>query len=374
MKWLYGIVCLGFIIFFHELGHFIAARIFGVDVESFSLGFGPAILRKKIRATEYRLSLLPLGGYCGMKGEGDFRAALEAGLASVPKTPGSLYAARPAARAAIGFAGPLFNVIFAFLAFAVISITGYSYYSYSARVRMADEVFPGERSPAREAGLLTGDVIIEINGRAVENFSDIIESVSPRPDETLSVVVSRAGESLRFSVHSDFDKKRGIGKIGVAAFSSEPVLYEAKTYRFFPALANGAKQTAECVSLTLKGIASLFKGIDLRSAVSGPARIADMLGGAAIDGFSAGAREGLAGVLNLMAFISVSLFIMNLLPIPALDGGLVLFSLIELFSRRCVPPKIQYRAQFAGLAFVALLLALGVSSDAAYFIGALRKK
>ena len=112
MKWLYGILCLFFLILFHEFGHFLAAKLFGVKVESFSIGFGPILLHRTVKGTDYRLSLIPLGGYCGMKGENEFRKAIDLGLAEVNGEPDSLYGVHPVKRAAIGFAGPFFNFIF----------------------------------------------------------------------------------------------------------------------------------------------------------------------------------------------------------------------------------------------------------------------
>ena len=112
MKWLYGLLCLFFLIIFHEFGHFIAAKLFGVKVESFSVGFGPVLLHKKIRGTDYRLSLIPLGGYCGLKGEKDFQNAIENGLSEIVGEPDSLYGIHPFKRALIGFFGPFFNFIF----------------------------------------------------------------------------------------------------------------------------------------------------------------------------------------------------------------------------------------------------------------------
>ena len=174
MKWIYGIVCLGFLVFFHELGHFLAAKLFGVKVESFSLGFGPALLHKTIGGTDYRLSLLPLGGYCGMKGERDFQAALDSSSPCIEAERDSLYGINPLGRALIGFAGPFFNALFAFAAFSIIAMTGYTYYSYTAKIKLADEAYPEVHSAAREAGLKTGDTILSIEGKPVEDFSDII--------------------------------------------------------------------------------------------------------------------------------------------------------------------------------------------------------
>ena len=372
MKWIYGIVCLGFLVFFHELGHFLAAKLFGVKVESFSLGFGPALLHKTIGGTDYRLSLLPLGGYCGMKGERDFQAALDSSSPRIEAERDSLYGIAPLGRALIGFAGPFFNALFAFAAFSVIAMTGYTYYSYTAKIALADEAYPELHSAAREAGLKTGDTILSIGGKPVEDFSDIILEVASNPDKDLHIVVLRDGEKLSCTVHSDFDKSTGSGKIGVTPFSNEPIMREAKRYPFFKALGEGAKRTGETLSLTVKSIALLFKGADVQNAISGPVGVAGMLGNTVEDGFGAGFRQGITAILELMAFISISLFIMNLLPIPVLDGALIFFAFVEFVCRRPLNPKIQYYAQYAGLAIIASLFVLGMTSDIRHLTAALR--
>jgi len=363
MKWIYGIVCLGFLVFFHELGHFLAAKLFGVKVESFSLGFGPALLHKTIGGTDYRLSLLPLGGYCGMKGERDFQAALDSSSPCIDAERDSLYGINPLGRALIGFAGPFFNAFFAFVAFSTVAMTGYTYYSYTAKIKLADEAYPELHSAARDAGLKTGDTILSIEGKPVEDFSDIIMEIASNPDRDLRIAVLRGGEKLSYTVHSDFDKSTGSGKIGVTPFSNEPIMREAKRYPFFKALGEGAKRTGETLSLTVKSIALLFKGADVQNAISGPVGVAGMLGNTVEDGFGAGFRQGITAILELMAFISISLFIMNLLPIPVLDGALIFFACIEFVFRRPLNPKIQYYAQYAGLAIIAFLFVLGITSD-----------
>lgn len=368
MKWLYGIIGLGIIVFIHELGHFLAAKLCKVEVESFSLGYGPPILHKRFHGTDYRLSLFPLGGYCGMKGESDFRKAMDGGLDAIAKTPGSLYAVHPLLRALIGAAGPLFNMLFAAAALAVIALMGYSYQSYTPCIKLADEVFDGMHSAARDAGMLTGDVIKEIDGEAIASFADIVQAVAARPNEDVQIAAERGGKVLVFNVHIDMDKKQGIGKIGVTVFSNELVTFDVPSVPLGNAVLYGIKESWNMAALTVKAVGMLFKGIDLRSSVSGPARITDMLGTAAQEGFSEGAREGAASVLDLMAVISVSLFVMNLLPIPVLDGGLVLFALIAFCLRKEIKPRIQYRAQLAGIAIIALLFAAGISSDVAYFM------
>ena len=365
MKWLYGLLCLFFLILFHEFGHFLAAKLFGVKVESFSIGFGPILIHKKIHGTDYRISLFPLGGYCGMKGEKDFQNAIEAKLPQIEGEKDSLYGIHPLKRALIGFAGPFFNFIFAFIAYSLISGIGYKYYTYSNSILINENI---TSSVAKDAGLESGDIITSINGKVTNDFSDLIQEISVRPDEDLILTVDRNGQNLSFNLHSEMDKATGSGKIGIAADTSKILEKESKKYSFFPALGHGFLESCNSVILTIKSIGLLFKGIDLDNAVSGPARVTEMLGTTVKEGFSAGLKQGLIALLSLMAIISISLFIMNLLPIPILDGGLILIAIIEFVFHKKINPKIQYYIQFIGLAFIALLFIIGLQGDIKYFL------
>ncbi|MBO7582201.1 MAG: site-2 protease family protein [Treponema sp.] len=374
MKWLYGILCLFFLILFHEFGHFLAAKLFGVKVESFSIGFGPILLHRTVKGTDYRLSLIPLGGYCGMKGENEFREAMDKGFTEVNGEPDSLYGVHPLKRAAIGFAGPFFNFIFAIFCFSLINGIGYKYYSYSNKIVLADELYENMSTAARDAGILSGDEIIKINNKVISDFSEILEEVSVRPDENLTITVLRDNQELTFSVYSELDKDTGTGKIGVAADTSILILRSTPDYNFFQAIGHGFLDTFEYIGLTFKSILILFKGVNLKNVVGGPARITDMLGTTAQEGFSEGFKTGFISLSNLMAVISISLFIMNLLPIPVLDGGLILIAFIETISRRKVPPKIQYRISFIGFAFIGILFIIGLIGDINYFISGAKLK
>ena len=365
MKWLYGLLCLFFLILFHEFGHFLAAKLFGVKVESFSIGFGPILIHKKIHGTDYRISLFPLGGYCGMKGEKDFQNAMEAKLPQIEGEKDSLYGIHPLKRALIGFAGPFFNFIFAFIAYSLISGIGYKYYTYSNSILINENI---TSSVAKDAGLESGDIITSINGKVTNDFSDLIQEISVRPDEDLILTVDRNGQNLSFNLHSEMDKATGSGKIGIAADTSKILEKESKKYSYFPALGHGFLESCKSVILTIKSICLLFKGVDLDNAVSGPARVTEMLGTTVKEGFSAGLKQGLIALLSLMAIISISLFIMNLLPIPILDGGLILIAIIEFVFHKKINPKIQYYIQFIGLAFIALLFIIGLQGDIKYFL------
>ncbi len=364
----YGLLVLSVIICIHELGHYVAARLCGVRVESFSLGMGPILLHKQGKMTDWRLSLFPIGGYCGMKGEQDFKKACELELRHIHADKDSMYGVRPIFRAFIGFAGPLANFLLAILCYSIVALTGYTYYAASTKITLADEVYPELHSAAREAGLQTGDTILSVAGSAVADFSELFSAVAIHPNEDIVVTVDRGGEIVPFTVHTDLDTSTGAGKIGVIADSESVIEREAKRYTFFPALAHGAQETVKTLTLTIKSITLLFKGVKVTEAVSGPARITTMLGSTVKTGFSAGLRTGLAGLLEFVALISVSLFFMNLLPIPILDGSLVLFSLIEALFHTEISPKIKNNVQYVGLALIVALFAIALTSDARYFL------
>ena len=364
MKWLYGILCLIFLVIFHEFGHFLAAKLFGVKVESFSIGFGPVLLHRTVNGTDYRISIIPLGGYCGMKGEKDFQKAIEEKLPEITADPDSLYGIHPFKRALIGFAGPFFNFIFAVIAYAFINGIGYTYYSYSNRILINDKV---TSKVAQEAGIISGDQIIKINNTETNCFSDLILELSTRPDEDITVTVDRNGKIILFNLHTDINKETGDGVIGIAANPDDIVEIEAPRYSFFPAIGHGFLDTTKNAGLIIKRIGVLFKGINLDKSVMGPLRTTELLGSTVKEGFAEGLREGFISVMSLLAVISISLFIMNLLPVPILDGGLIFIALIEIIIRRRINPRVQYYVQFIGLAFIVFIFIIGIKGDILFF-------
>ncbi|MFI3256787.1 MAG: RIP metalloprotease RseP, partial [Spirochaetales bacterium] len=215
MTIIYGLLGLGVIIFVHELGHFIAARACGVRVETFSVGMGPVLIHKKIGDTDYRLSLIPLGGYCGMRGEKAFQEALDKKLDYIPHEEHSFYGVHPLRRIIIAFAGPFSNLLFAIVAMSVIAMVGYTYYTTPSRIILATQVYENMDSRAEEAGLQTGDIITSINGKPVEYFSDISQTVSLSPEEVLVIQVLRGSQQLEFTLLPELDTSTGAGRIGV---------------------------------------------------------------------------------------------------------------------------------------------------------------
>lgn len=373
MRIIIGLVFLFFLIFFHELGHFIAAKIFGVKVEAFSIGFGPVLLHREKGGTDYRLSLVPFGGYCAMKGEKDFQKSLDAGLNHIEAEKDSMYGVHPFKRLLIAFAGPFFNLFFAFFALTCISLIGYSYHSFSNKIDVPDENNHAEiSSVAKEAGIQSGDSIIKIDGKKTEDFSDLIAEISAKPDQNISVTVLRGGKEMEFNLHTEMDRKTGGGKIGIIA-RTESLERKTKPPKWlFPAVAEGFMETCRYSALTVKGFFTLFKGVDLSETVSGPARIADMMGQAVKESFGDSVKTGIVNTLTFMAVISISLGIMNLLPVPVLDGGLILFAFIELVFRRKLPPKVLYYIQFVGIAFIAVMFVIGINGDIHYFVNLIK--
>lgn len=367
MKIILGLIFLSILVVIHELGHFLTALALHIKVNAFSLGMGPILLHKTIKGVDFRLSLFPIGGYCAIKGEDDFKRALEEKLTYIKGTPDSLYGAAPIKRALIAFSGPLFNAIFASLFFMLIALLGYSYSSYSAKIALPPPTAPSIISTAREAGIKDNDVIIKVNDTDIENFSSLISAISPLAGTTASIKVMREGKEFSFFVPVLTDKIDGSGKIGVMADPTSLTQYEVSPLPFHKAFIKGVLDTSEAVVLTIKGILSLFKSKNISDSVAGPARIVSMIGEVTVNTFSVSVRTGLASLLNFLAYISISLFIMNLLPIPILDGSLLLFSLLECVTHKKFSPRFLYYIQFVGLFLILVLFILGMTGDIKYF-------
>ncbi|MCQ2247475.1 MAG: site-2 protease family protein [Treponema sp.] len=368
MTFVLGLMGLSFLVFFHELGHFFAARIFGVKVEAFSIGMGPVLLHKTVKGVDYRLSLVPIGGYCAMKGEQDFAEAVEQGKKEITGDPDSFYVVHPLKRLLIAFAGPFFNWFFGFAAFILIATIGYTYYSAGTKVDMADEVYPGTPSPAHESGMKSGDTILSINDIPMNDFSEIAEYVATHPDQDVSVKILRDENPMDITVHTLLDKETGAGKIGIVSDPNSVTQHLYKAKGFFDAIREGFVQSSKIIRVTITSIPVLFKGVKITNAVSGPVRITSILGSTVQSGFSMGIKTGFICSMQFLALISISLFLTNLLPVPILDGGLILFALIEFIRGKKIPPKILLYIQYCGIAIVAALFILSLTGDIFYFM------
>jgi len=324
---------LGVLVFFHELGHYLAARWRGVTVEAFSIGFGPALLSWRAKSgTVWKLSVLPLGGYVKMQGWGDEQDA--------PKLPGSFAATSLASKALIVAAGPIANLVLAFFLFAGL-------FGINGRIvvePVISKIIPG--SPAAQGGLLPGDTILKIGGHTISSFDDMVEIIALHPDTEMLFQLNHAGqvETKQITVgHKDMDGQE-IGSLGI-----EGDQFTNERFSLPGAIQAAAIETWTDTTKTLSGLFNLiFHGEGLHN-LAGPLGIAQITGKVA--------AFGLPSVVNLLALLSINLGLINLVPIPILDGGHLLFYAAEAIYGRPVPK----RAMDVGLRFgMAVILSLFV--------------
>ncbi len=335
-------VVLGVLVFFHELGHYLAARWAGVKVEAFSIGFGPKLLAWTDRAgTEWRLCLLPLGGYVkmhGMEQPADVPEEVRAGW-----IPGQTFQGKSVGqRAVVVAAGPVANFLLAIVLFAgLFAVVGRPYSQASVQ-----EVVVG--APAARAGLRGGDLITAIDGKPVLKFDDLHALVAGAQGKPLQFSVKRKDRILNFTITPELNN--GVAQIGIMGGS---LAYE----HLGPLAAMGAavQNTYQIARDDLVGIGRIFSGADSASNLSGVVGIAQMSGAAA--------RSGLPNLINFIAFLSVNLGLINLFPIPVLDGGHLMFFAAEAVRGKPLSPRVQGWALYFGLAVIALLLIVSNGND-----------
>jgi regulator of sigma E protease len=447
---LLGLFGLGLVVFVHEAGHFLSAKASGIEVEAFSIGWGRAVLKKQIGNTEYRLGILPIGGYCKMKGEELFRKALAEKAETIEAEKGSLFAAHPLKRIATYAAGPFANLLFAILVLSILWYIGFTIHTFDNRIVLLSdypELFDEGENPADRAGLESGDRIIGFNGNTISHYTDLQEAVASRAGSSSKITLLREGKEITLTIEPELDKQRGIGKIGVSAWI-EPVIAEiapnsaaalaglkkgdrislasgVKIDHYLDllsilekeggkieisymrdslrqetvlipswddegnpitgisfggkrvrspelslpgAVGKGAGETFSTLFLTVKGLASLFSGVDARETVSGPIRITYLVGEVASRSFQEGIGTGISTLFRFIALISVALCFGNLLPIPALDGGLILLSLVEMVKGSQVSPRTFYRYQTIGFFIILGILILTTFGDISYLM------
>ncbi|MBI5556574.1 MAG: RIP metalloprotease RseP [Deltaproteobacteria bacterium] len=336
------IIVLGLLIFVHEFGHFLFAKLFGVRVLKFSLGFGPRIFGRTYGDTEYLISALPLGGYVKMTGE---NREDEVSFVDEPYS----FAHKPIwKRFLIVLAGPAFNLLFAVLVFfAIFSIVGLPLPKAGTEIGAVTA-----HSAAEAAGLRTGDVIVSINGEKTAEWNDVSRLISGSEGKPLTLVVSRDGQELEIVGQPERqDVKNIFGEVVDERFmlgisrSSEVTYEKASLPEAFIA---GLNQTWTFIYLTIMGIIKIIQQVVPASELGGPILIAQMAG-----------QQMEAGWINLAYFIgllSVNLGILNLFPIPILDGGhLVLYGL-EAVRRKPLEQNTLEKLQQLGLLLLGSLM------------------
>ncbi len=344
MSWLVSLLVLSALIFFHELGHFTVARLMGVYVEVFSIGFGKKLFGFRAFNTEWRVAAIPLGGYVKMKGQDD------ADPAAKSPDPDSYNAKKPWQRIAILLAGPAANFVLAFVLYFAVGLGGPHVYS-----AVIGKVV--ENSPAEQAGLQKGDRILAIDGKPVDEWDTMSESIK-KSRGTLMLEVERDHFVLNLAVTPKVSETQNMFRETVR----RPMLGIApsgETHRLDlgigDALFYAADQTWEASKLIFISIEKLLTGAVPASELGGVVTIVKITADASAGGWMS--------VFFFAALISVNLGVLNLLPIPALDGGHIMFNLYEMITRRAPSEAILVKLTIIGWGLLLGLMTLGLYND-----------
>lgn len=327
------ILVLGVIVFVHELGHFIFAKLMGVYVYEFSLGMGPKLCSKKGKETEYSLRLIPIGGFCSMAGE-----EIDEEEIKVPKDK-RLQAKKPWQRFLIMFFGPGFNFIFAILTLFFIALFCGSA-SYEPIISSVEKNYP-----AYSVGLEKNDRILSINHKSVKTLDDVslYLTIANKEKNTIIKVEKEDGSTKTYKikpkkvkVKDEVSYKYGIG------------LQSKKKYGFINSIKYTYVKTTSLFKQMIVTVESLFTGGVKVNQLSGPVGIYTIVGEQS--------KAGFANILYLMAFLSINVGFLNLLPLPAFDGGHILFIIIEKIKGSPVTPRVENMIHTVGLFLLMLLM------------------
>ncbi len=327
----------GLLIIFHEFGHFVVAKIVGIKVNEFSLGFGPKLLTATGGETTYNLRLVPLGGFVNMAGmdpnEETDEKDIERGFNKKPVWQ----------RIAVIFAGPLMNFFLAALLFAVIF--AYQGQPVPSSGTGIGDVNPGY--PAEIAGLTAGDKITAVDGIAVDKWNDMAKLINERPEKDISLLVIRGDSELLIEMKTIRDQD-GLGKIGI---------YPAEEYvkvGLLQSISLGVQWTVTFTVVIMEFLSKMIFG-QVPAELGGPVRIVNEIGVAA--------QLGFIMLLKLAAILSLNLGLFNLFPIPALDGSRILFLVWEKIRRRPVDPVKENFIHLVGFALLILLMLIITYND-----------
>ncbi len=344
MEYFFGfIILLGALIFVHEFGHFIVAKMLGVKVLKFSLGFGPSLIKRQGKETEYVLSWIPLGGYVKLYGE-DPESDEEISEQDSQRA----FTNKPVwARMAIVIAGPAFNMVFALILLCLGFLSGFPVLTGEVGKVMPD-------TPAMSAGFKAGDQIIAIDGQRLWRWDDIRNTIQENANNRIVITVDRDGREMDLPVTPVLGEQKDMfgdyrGQIGIAPSGKKAEL------GFGPAIVEGFRFTGFLTKMVLTTLVKLVRGDIGAGALSGPITIAQASGESL--------KAGLFSFIFLLSYISINLAIINLLPIPVLDGGHVLFLFIEAIIRKPVTGKVREVAVQVGLLIIVFLIGLVFYND-----------
>ncbi|MGJ8572744.1 MAG: RIP metalloprotease RseP [Hoeflea sp.] len=358
------LLVLTIVVFFHELGHYLVGRWCGIHADVFSVGFGPELIgRNDKHGTRWKLSLIPLGGYVKFRGD-ENAASLPSGAGSElneAESEGSFPGAALWRRAATVAAGPIANFILAIAIFAVM-------FGLNGRV-ISDPVVAQVQpaSAAEAAGILPGDLFVAIDGIEVEIFDDVQRYVSVRPEVPITVTLEREGKKVdvtltpqRTEISDPFGNKMEVGRIGVVT-NNDSGNFRVREYGPLEAVGEGVAQSWYIVTRTVDYIGNIITGREKADQLGGPIRVAkyskDM------------STLGIGALIQLAAVLSVSIGLLNLMPIPMLDGGHLVFYAIEAIRGRPPGAVAQEWAYRVGLSLVLALMLFATWNDVSMLIG-----
>ncbi len=330
MTAIYAILMFCVLIFIHELGHFVAAKASGVKVNQFALGMGPALFKFQKGETEYSLRLLPIGGYCAMEGE------------DTESEDSRAFNNKPAwKKTIIVIAGSFMNLVLAVLLMTIVV-----YHIGTATTTVASLV---KDSPAIEAGIMEGDKILKIDGKEIKEWNDVSAVVADTTENQVDLVVERKGSEVALT--SALVEQDGRKMIGIS-----PTLEKSVS----GALVNGPKATWNMTKSMYDILKQLFTGQVSTKELTGPVGIIYMV--------NETSKAGMINFLYLMALISLNLAIINMLPLPALDGGRLLFIIVRKFTGRAITDEMEGKIQTVGLLLLFALMIYVTWNDILRFI------
>ena len=343
------IIVLGVLVFIHEFGHYITAKKSDIMVSEFALGFGPKLISKKVGETVYSIRAIPLGGFCNMVGEfpaDDSMPEDEKEVYDQAKDKGRLFTQKSAfKRLAVILMGPIMNFLLAALIF-ILAFAVFGVPTSTTEEAVLGEVIP--QQPAAEAGMRANDQILAINGQEIDSWEEMSQLIRNNAGKQITVRYQRQGEvdTINLTPVLSEDGERGV--IGIY-----PQLVREKV-SIVKSFSLGLSQTYQVFKMTISGFVQMFRESSTED-IGGPIMIASIIGQAA--------RVGILNVLNWTAIISINLGIINLLPFPALDGGRILFIIIEMIRGKAVDPRKESFVHMIGFALLMILMLFIIYND-----------
>ena len=321
-----ALLVLTVLIFVHELGHFYAGKKLGFRIDEFAIGMGPVVCSKEKNGTRFAIRALPIGGLCAFHGEDEGVSDPEC------------FNAQPVwKRMIVVLAGPFMNILLAVVLAVIILMT------YGEYMPMIND-FTAENTPAEAAGIQVGDIITEIDGKSITYYAECTDYIRQADHAGIEVTVRRGSSDVTLTARDIYDPESGSNRLGIY------ISPERLRYGLLEAATNSVRYTCYIVKEMFKVLGGLFRGSVTSDDVAGPVGTISIIGQAV--------RAGFEVVLRLGVLISINLGIMNILPIPALDGGRFLFMVIEAVRGKPIPPEKEGMIHMAGLVLLFSLMIL----------------